>query len=90
MAFFCHLYAVSNLFQSLRQLVGTTGGLVSAAYAIEAGDDIAHRHTLHKSADALQVAMATAKKKEIMNMVLLVDIEINLNRACSLWKIGVM
>ena len=56
---------VLSFLQSLCQLIGAGSVLHAAADTFHAGNDVVHIHTLNKSGNALQIAVAAAKELNI-------------------------
>ena len=78
-----------DLTQGIGQLVGARGVLVATTDALQLLDHITSRHAAHQRADALQITMATAHKLHIPDDALVIDVKIDLRRACALSIIGV-
>ena len=68
--------AVDCFLQRLSQLIGARGGLHTALDALHTGDNILNVQTFHQSADALQIAVATADELDVLNLAVL-DVEQN-------------
>lgn len=60
-------------FQCAAELVGTRCGFIAAADAIQFTNDIIDFLTCHQTTDPLQVAVATAKKGDLLNDALVID-----------------
>ena len=61
-----------QLFEGAAQLVGAGGAFAAAADAVDAGDDIVDFLATNQLADALQVAVASAKEEDLLDDVVLV------------------
>ena len=61
-----------QLFEGAAQLVGAGGAFAAAADAVDAGDDIVDFLATDQLADALQVAVASAKEEDLLDDVVLV------------------
>ena len=70
-------------FQCAAKLVGTGSALGSASDAIELSNHIVDVLAAHQLGDALQVAVATAKEKHLLDDVVVVAGHINQLRACA-------
>ena len=69
--------------QRLSQLVRAGGGLHAALDTLDAGNYIVNVHAIDQSADALQIAVASADKLNILDLVVL-NVEQNALRASAL------
>ncbi len=68
-------------FQCAAELVGTGGGLPSAADAVEFLDDVVDFLADDQAADTLEVSVASAIKKDLLNDALVIDRHIDELRA---------
>ena len=55
------------MFEGAAQLVGAGGAFAAAADAVDAGDDIVDFLATDQLADALQVAVASAKEEDLLD-----------------------
>ena len=61
-----------QLLQCPAKLVGTGGALHTAAYAVEAGNDVVDSLSAHQLADALQVAVTATEEEYLLDDIVLV------------------
>lgn len=78
-----------HLFQCRGQLVGTAGGFVSATDSLQFRRYLLHFHSFNQSADALQIAIASTDKTNIVQSVFFIHFKENLLTASSLCLIFV-
>jgi hypothetical protein len=68
----------------LAQLIGARGNLISAAYSFQFVDYVVDFLSLHQSADALEVSVATAEERHILDDVVIIGCHVDKNRAGAL------
>lgn len=73
-----------HFFQRPTELVGTGCRFIAAADAIQFANDIVNLLACHQTADALQITMATAIKKDLPNDAIVINGHINQLRAGTL------
>ena len=66
-----------QLFQCPAELVGTTGGLFSASYAVEFADHVVDFLSCHQTTDPLQVAVAATYKEHLLDHIIIIGRHIN-------------
>ena len=64
-------------FQCPAELVGTRCGFIAAADAIQLANDIIDFLTCHQTTDPLQVAVATAKKGDLLDDAVVIDRDVD-------------
>ena len=78
---------VELFFERLCKLIGA-GSVVSAADALQKGNDLFCRSALNEFADALQISAAAADEFHVVDAVLVIQIEDDLLGAGSFGRIG--
>ena len=71
-----------QLFECPAELVGTTGGFIATAYAVEQADDLIGRAARHQLGDALGVAVTSAVEETMGNPTVLVGLHIDELATC--------
>ena len=66
------------------ELVRTTCVLVAAGDALQTLDDLVGRHTLDELADALQITVASADERHVVDGVVVVQLYVDRAAACAL------
>lgn len=86
----CIAMYLHHLFQCRGQLVGTTRGFVPATDSLQFRRYLLHFHSFNQSADALQIAIASTDKTNIVQSVFFIHFKKNLLTASPLRTVFIL